>query len=351
MEEYGFSLSDITSALNELCSGKRDKNTGTVLHKPEIVRYERKIREKEDKKIKNQEKEIFYGLYDIVSDYGRLCPECGSPYILQDYTFGEEVCYDCGLVLKEYITTPDWKKVNPPEDPLYVDDTYKLLLKDKSPKRRAWVYREIFSESDLHLRKKVLPELRRICDNLRTPQHVRRHAVVIYIKVLKKGLIRQNVNYRPYLLAALVLAYRSSRIPVDINSLGLPKRVIIKAIKNIIKVLDKKDLEYIHYQELSAKEYVAFLVSRLEIEFKSMERYELSRKAIRILERLNPVLSGKNPKLVAAVAIYTAANALKIPISQRILSEIAGVSVERISKLYQKFRLEYTQKSNYLESH
>ncbi|TET77844.1 MAG: transcription initiation factor IIB, partial [Candidatus Heimdallarchaeota archaeon] len=41
---------------------------------------------------------------------GERCPNCNSEEIIDDYTRGESICSNCGLVLSKLIdTSPEWR--------------------------------------------------------------------------------------------------------------------------------------------------------------------------------------------------------------------------------------------------
>jgi transcription initiation factor TFIIB len=347
LAKLGFSEYEAQIAIRQLSRKVKVKDDdGNIITRPTIVRYAPVAIPARDGG-QYHETTVFYGLYDVVHDL-EMCPECGSLVIIDDSRTGEVVCCDCGYVLGAKSQQPDWKRVNPPIDPLRVDNPHKIPVDNRlhsswfrmSAKNKAILYSRIFTGTEKHFFKEALPELRWICGQLQTPNYVRRTAGMIYVTAYRERLIHHGVDYRPYVLAALVLAYRCFRLPFILQEdwyafdweVRRALRLIIRELSDTLKA----QLIAINSNELKADDYVPFLLSRLQIPFTQLVKDDITKSAADILQNLKHLAFGRKPRLVAATAIYIASRNLNIKIPQSALSRAAAVSPERISKFYQK---------------
>jgi transcription initiation factor TFIIIB Brf1 subunit/transcription initiation factor TFIIB len=265
--------------------------------------------------------EFCYGLYEMVK-HKKRCPDCGSFCVILDARMGEEVCRACGLVLRQLIATPAHEEAPRYSELVHPSDPYRFLLKPKNPRRRAWLYSQIYTKEERHLKTHVLPEIERICGLQLTPEQVKQTAILLYWRAYRFRLISQGVDHKPYVQASLILAYRLYRFPIDLQRSK-------KVEKALCKIIETVGLTFPDYR---ASDYVPWYLSRLGISMRQNDRDTLLWRALLILRNATRKISGRKPKLAAAAAIYLAARSEQILLSEKTISGITGVSAGKISK-------------------
>ncbi len=253
------------------------------------------------------------------------CPNCNSNEIVSDYSRGESICSNCGVVLSKLIdTTPEWRsftaeeksnrsRTGAPISPLKSDygissqisfsnlDIYGRKLEPTvvaKMRRLRWLNRR---DSRSHIRnlRIALRELRRIVSQLELSDEIAEVAATTYRKALKADLIRGR-SIESMVAAAIYIASRQYNNPTTLKDvekhINADRKVIARCFR-------------IYVQELNIKPTPidpAVLLAKLcnELELTTATQNE----ALKILEesRSRRLDMGKNPLSVAAAAIYIA---------------------------------------------
>ena len=254
------------------------------------------------------------------------CPECGGNNIFTDYTRGEFVCRDCGLVLDDRLMdrSAEWRSFTPQEEQKRsrVGAPLSLLRPDKGLttqiggqpgdlssgkmtaskrakiRRLRWVNKRSRSGQERNLRK-ALRELARLSSALGLPSHVQQEAAGIYRRALKKNLIRGR-SISSMIGAALYLACRLQKIPRTLRDIVNVSQVSEKDLSKAFRVLIE-ELK-VRRAPLDVKKLVFRLGSSLKLTMPTQK------KAIELLEQVKDknIMAGKNPTSMAASVLYLA---------------------------------------------
>ncbi len=255
------------------------------------------------------------------------CPRCGSTNLIRDLEVGEEVCGECGLVVSEEIvdTGPEWRAFTSAEKAsrprvgmgrsltLYdmgLSTSFKGTRDGRGNKLDADTQSRMNKLKKYDNRTKLddtwgrnlsiaMAELDRLSTTLHIPKNVKEHAALIYRKALKEDLIRGR-SIDAFVAASLYAACRFNKVP--------------RPLKNISKASTREHSEVSRSYRLLLRElnlkmpvddpmkFVPGIAAKLKL------RHNTERHAIDILRkaRKKQGLSGKDPRGIAAAALYMA---------------------------------------------
>jgi len=284
-----------------------------------------------------------YRLYQpVYKERGRSCPgqvetcvgfpACGGP-LVTDRKRGEVVCAQCGLVVAEETidTGPEWRSFD--KEKRVMTAPLKLVVKtDMAVKpehgvqwrRLARFHRETLHGYERRLAK-IGGELRRIRECVGLPQSVVEEAVA-----LVKRFFEVVAGFPPEVVAVAVLwtaakAAGASRPLGDFLkcSKASERRVrkVAWRLKEVMKLGRRPSID----------DYVKTLAARVGLPA------PIVKSAVDILERNRRLLSGKNPWVWAAAALWLAS--LKKLGLLKALAEAAGATTVSIRKAAGRIRV------------
>ena len=286
------------------------------------------------------------------------CPECKSPHLVKDYSRGELVCQNCGLVLEEHLIDqgPEWRSFDSGQDekrsrtgaPMSVTMHDKGLSTDIDwlnkdsygrsipTKNRAQLYRlrkwqrriRVSSATERNL-SFALGELERIASEMELPKHVRETSAVIYRKAVKQNLIRGR-SIEGVVAATLYAACRQCQVPRTLDEIAGVSRVGRKEIGRTYRFM-MRELS-LKLKPISPREYIERFCSELEL------GRDVQNKAFDLLQRAQEkeLTSGRGPTGVAAAAIYIASILTGERKTQKDVAEVAGVTEVTIRNRYKE---------------
>jgi len=260
---------------------------------------------------------------------------------------GEEVCSQCGLVISEDIMNlgPEWRAFTRDENAsraragkavsyaLYdmglstgfggnSDGKGKRLdLETTNKMNRLRRYDNHNKLHDTWSRNLsiAMSELDRMADEIHIPIFVKEQAAIIYRKALRHDLIRGR-SIDAFVAASLYAACRLSRIPRSLKSICERSTREYDEISRSYRLL---------LRELKIKmpiddpmKFVAGIASKLKL------RQVTERYAVEILRRVKEMqgLSGKDPRGVAAAALYMACVEKKEKRIQKVVAAAADIT-------------------------
>jgi transcription initiation factor TFIIB len=275
------------------------------------------------------------------------CPECGSSHLVHDRETGELVCGKCGFVVAEDMLSqrPEWRAFTPEEKrakrragaptdytrydkglPTTIRVDRDAFGRPLSPevRRQMWRLRRWHIRSQMHASESrnlmhAMNELERLSDKLNIPSSIRSRAAVIYRKALSEGLVRGR-SIAAIVAGALYAACRLAKLP--------------KSLKQVSKasVRDEKEV---------ARSY-RLIVRRLKLEMpihdpldyiskiaeKSGLSGEIQGRAVRIVRRAQRrhLTIGKDPRGVAAAALYIAAKLKGQKVTQKDIASAGNIT-------------------------
>lgn len=272
------------------------------------------------------------------------CPRCGSLELITDVELGEDVCSDCGLVVSNEVVDrgPEWRAFTHAERALRSrigsGESYTIYDKGLSTvfngNRDARGNRlDIETRNRMKKLKKydnrskmdktwgrnlsiALSELDRLSVKLHIPKAVKESAALIYRKALKQDLIRGR-SIDAFVAASLYSACRLHKIP--------------RPLKRVAKFSTREYSEIARSYRLLLKElklkmpiddpmkFVPGIASKLNL------RRDTELYAVEILRRARKRqgLTGKDPRGLAAAALYIASVAKN---DKRIQKEVAAAA-------------------------
>lgn len=275
------------------------------------------------------------------------CPRCGSTHLISDPENGEMVCASCGLVVEEELIDrgPEWRAFTADEKQsrtrtglgmsytLYdkglstvfngYRDAQGNRLKDetriKMDRLRKYDNRSKFDETWRRNLSIAMAELDRVAAALHLPQSIKEQAALIYRRALKMDLIRGR-SIDAFVAASIYAACRQSRIP--------------RPLKEITKASTREHSEVARTYRLLIREmklkmpvddpmkFIPSIASKLNL------RRDTEQYAVDILRRAKERqgLTGKDPKGIAAAALYMACIDNNDKRIQKDVAEAAGTT-------------------------
>jgi len=264
-----------------------------------------------------------------------------------DYDSGEEVCGKCGLVVQQNIINqgPEWRAFTTTErnDRSRTGLGYSYTLYDKGlstvfrPDRdhngnrlknetrikmtrlRRFDNRSKFDETEQRNLSSAMAELDRIATQLHLPQNVKERAAFIYRKALKADLLRGR-SIDGFVAASLYAACRHLKLPrplPEITELSTRNHAeVARTYRLLIKELNLK------MPVDDPMKFVPGIASKLLLDPRT-EQY-----AIDILReaKKHRELTGKDPRGLAAAALYKASIETNDKRIQKDIAEAAGTT-------------------------
>ncbi len=291
-----------------------------------------------------------------------MCPECSSNNLIHDYDSGETICGACGLVLYNQMLDkgPEWRaftqdekasrsRVGAPASYSVHDKGLSTVISQvdrdsfgrKLPlatrlqmwRLRKWQIRSrVHSSTDRNLAQ-AMSELERLSDKVCISRPVNEKAAVIYRKALDKGLVRGR-SIAGISAASLYAACRGSGTPRTLREIADASLVDRKDVARCYRLLLK---------ELDVRMPVADPLTYVS---KIAEKNGISGKAqgaaIAILReaRRKRASAGKDPMGLAAAALYIACLQHGERITQKDISDAAGVTEVTVRNRYKALKRE-----------
>jgi transcription initiation factor TFIIB len=274
-------------------------------------------------------------LDESIGEEAVLCPECGSPDIVRDYEHAELVCSACGLVLMASIIDNSQadKRAYTSEERQAREHTGAPLssmltnygLTTKIDRRRSsnrfnrikqWHTRLDWPRRNLLI---ATNEIRRLGSLLGIPKQAMEDAAVLYRKAFKLQLLRgRSIN--SFVAACVYLACRQHKIPRTLNELCEVAKSKAKTIRHSIHIVVRElNLKIF---ALNPSELIACYSNNLHLS------PDTEKRALNIIQNAKDanLILGKDPKGVAAAAIYLACIENGEKRSQSAISAITGVT-------------------------
>lgn len=268
-------------------------------------------------------------------------PCCDEPLIKEQDGFF--VCLNCGMVYDEQVLdasprrafTQDEITKRRSAEPVYRGqigprttikgntDAKGSLLSPKGKqkyRRLAKIHRSLTTSYERNLWI-ALPNLQRLKERLNLPDAVEEDALRIYTNAVHKKLTMGR-SIDTLLTASIFTALRIHEIPHTIEEIldkaELPKKNVIKSYRLILlKILPEMGIKIKHF---GAVRYIDKFVEELKL---SMDTRNRAIELLKIAKENGMPTQGKDPKGLAAAAIYTASKLLG---ENRTQNEIANIS-------------------------
>jgi len=281
--------------------------------------------------------------YKTINEYNVEEPCCNHPLIKEENGFF--VCQNCGMVHEEQVfdntprraftpeeiekrksTEPVHSKIGPRTVIRGSTDAKGVMLSPKLQQKfrhLSKIHRSLTTSYERNLWI-ALPNLQRLQERLNLSDTISEDALRIYTHSVKKKLTMGR-SIDALLSASIYAALKIHGQPrpiEDIESVSLiPKKNILKSYRLIWqKVLPEMNLKV---SNLNASDYVNKFIQELNL---NMDVRNLSLEFLKMAENMKFPMAGKDPKGLAAAAIYLACKKLEIGVTQLDIAKTAHVT-------------------------
>jgi transcription initiation factor TFIIB len=281
---------------------------------------------------------------NTVNDRHLVCTSCNSIKIIQDPNSGESFCSSCGMVINATTLDlgPEWRGFTPEErtrkrrtggpiSDVYYDKGLSTTFdpkdmrggtteqRQKMWRLKKWDALTKLNNSSYRNLSDALSELNILAETLHLPKHIIEEAANIYRKALEKDLIRGR-TITGFVAASLYAACRKFEIPRSLKKISEVSPESIKTISRTYRfLLQELDIQMPIDHPMK---YVPRIASKIGIS------RDTERLTIRILRkaRKEKVLIGKDPRGMAAAALYMACKLMGDKATQKLVAESAETS-------------------------
>jgi len=277
----------------------------------------------------------------------KACPKCGNDGIIRDWEVGEEICGGCGLVLDENLVDQgkEWRAFNFTESQNKSrtgpgisyrffdkglstvfssnrDSNGKKLREETRIKMSRLKRYDNRSKIDETWRRNLsiaMAELDRLSANLHLSKNLKEHSALIYRKALKMDLIRGR-SIDAFVAACIYASCRANQVPRPLKEITSASTREHSEISRTYRLI---------LREMNMKmpiddpmKFVPKIASKLNLEGEvEIQAIDILRKA----KKLNG-LQGKDPRGLAAAALYKASKANNERRIQKDVAKAAGTS-------------------------
>ncbi|MHA1145673.1 MAG: transcription initiation factor IIB [Candidatus Helarchaeota archaeon] len=269
------------------------------------------------------------------------CPECGSKNIIRDYVRGELICSNCGIVLEDHIIdnsrgvrsfSPEERNARDqhgsPSTLMLPDKGLSTQIDKKTPNNmkarerqkferiRKWQNRMTWQQRNLSI---ATNEIRRLASQLDLPDNVSESAAKLYRKVYKKDLLKGR-SIKCMVAAAVYVACRQQQLPIPLSKIARFTLDKEKSIRHCLRII-QRELN-IKVNTIHPKSLIAQMASQLKLS------NDIQKDATEIITKAEKkgMLSGKDPKGIAAAALYLASLKNEDRRSQNQVARVAGIT-------------------------
>lgn len=277
----------------------------------------------------------------------KQCSGCMGTNTIIDMEAGEEICGNCGLVLSDTQVSndPEWRAFSFKEKQtrsrtglgtsyaIYDkglstvfggnrDASGKLLNEKTLLTMRRLTRQDNRSKVNETRRRNLsiaMAELDRMSEALHLPNNLKERSALLYRKALKMDLIRGR-SIDAFVAASVYAVCRQSGLPRQLKEVStLSKREhseVARSYRFLVRAME------LRMPVDGPLKYIPRMASSLGL------RMETEHRAIDILRSAKELrgLSGKDPKGVAAAAIYYACNETEDKRVQKVIAQAAGTS-------------------------
>ena len=311
------------------------------------------IKSKKNKKVP----EATFAEASIIED-NETCPECEEGNIIKDPARGEVICGECGLVIEDHVIDqgPEWRAYESKEinKKARTGSPGSLIIHDKglstvidwhdqdifgkkiTPKKRAQIYRlrrwQIRSRVHSSLARnlsKAMSELDRLASQIELPKDIKERAALIYRKAIKGGHIKGK-KIGATVAASIYAACRLHKVPRTLEEITRYAKVSKKELaRNYRFIVERLNLKI---PLMEATDYVSRFSEELQLS------PHVQKEASKILgsARKKDLTTGKDPKGLAAAALYIAGVLEGERRTQRDISRVSHVTEVTIRNRYKE---------------
>lgn len=289
----------------------------------------------------------------------KICPECGAKTSIEISRTGDVVCPKCGLVVSERQINPgaEWRaftsyeqktrsRIGGPVRYAYADKGLSTMIGwgnkyptngKFSPERRAelarmrkWQIRSRVHGSIYRNLSQALSEISRLSSQMGLKKGVMELAAMLYRKLVVKKLVkRQSIN--ALAAATIYAAVRLRKLPRSLKEISKHTNLDWKVIGRHYRLLVRK--LHLRMPVPNPMNYVPKLLIELDLPS------EMQEKVLEVLQEAKDhrgLITGRDPRGLAAGAIYIASILTENRVTQREIAFAAGVTEVTVRNRYQE---------------
>jgi len=287
------------------------------------------------------------------------CSECGSKKAIRKTKTGETVCAMCGLVISDrrIDNGPEWRaftaderksraRAGSPVKLMFHDKGLSTIIdwrnKDSSGKRfsserrakisrlRKWQIRSrVHSSAETNL-SRALSEIERLSSQLGLKKSVSELAAMLYRRLIVKKKVRSR-SIDALAAASIYASFRLREIPRSLKEIGRHTHIEWKVIGRYYRFLVRKLKLRLPIPD--PMNYVPKLITELELPGVMQETVLDVLKDAKDHGRL---LIGRDPRGIAAGALYIASILTNNKVTQREIASAAGVTEVTVRNRYKE---------------
>lgn len=245
------------------------------------------------------------------------CDYCGSQDLIEDKETGEIICAGCGLVVSRInLVKPTYIQ----EETATTTTTRMTIEERRKMDRLMAIDKRLRADAeDPYVLRVAVNEIKRVAQTLYLPETVEDYAESIYRCAQKEGLVLRG-TITGFAAASIYAACRSKGVPRTLRQVSEPSPDDLKDIARMYRIIINElnipvelDSPLNHLTRIAGEADLPHRVERLAVDI--------------LLETMSVGhATGKNPKGLAASALYIASKELGERRTQKDLSEAAGVS-------------------------
>jgi len=289
----------------------------------------------------------------------KVCPECGAKTSIEISKTGDTVCPKCGLVVSERQIDPgaEWRAFTPYEQktrsrtggPMryaYADKGLSTMIgwgnkystnRNFSPERRAelarmrkWQIRSRVHNSVYRNLSQAMSEISRLGSQMGLKKGVKELAATLYRKLVVKKLVRSR-SIDALAAAAIYAAIRLRKLPRSLKEISKHTHFDWKVIGRHYRLLVRK--LHLRMPVPNPMNYVPKLLIKLDLPG------EMQEDVLDVLQKAknhNGLTTGRDPRGLAAGAIYIASILTENRVTQREIAFAAGVTEVTVRNRYKE---------------
>lgn len=268
---------------------------------------------------------------------------CEDPCI--DIRSGNTVCLNCGLVIDVHLvenerraynneeiekrkqTEPKWRDFGSrtilPKSKLDFQGHYLISEKKTLFHRLSKIQNSLISGIERNFWE-AKPKMKQFVSKLNIPEYIHETAWKIYAFAVKKKLTRGR-SIEGFIAASLYVAIRVHEFPKILEEISdavvIPRKIVIHSLSLLLReVLPELNLSY---KPIGVKQLIFKFGNELGLSV------EIQKNALKLLSNSSKMglsLNGKDPKGLAASAIYLAAKKTKDKKTQTEIAELAKLT-------------------------
>lgn len=252
-----------------------------------------------------------------------VCERCGSRDLIEDEETGEIICAGCGLVVSEVsLIGRDFIE----EEPQVISSSVlPTFTRRKMDRLMVLDHRLRVDAEDPYVLRVAGNEIRRLIQTLYLPGSVEMNAESIYRKAQKDGLVLRG-TISGFAAASVYAACRVQGLPRTLQDISEASPEDVKDIARMYRIL-LAELNISVELDNPLKH-----LTRIATEVGITTNAEKLAADILIEAMKSDYHTGKNPKGMAASALYVACKKFGEKCTQKSLSDAAGVSSLTIRK-------------------